>query len=462
MRTKSLLILAAVVGLFAAYIVLVEVRLPTTDERRAAEKKVLDLEADDIVAIRIERGDAGLRLERAPAGAGDAATGAPIWRLTAPLSAPADPLLAGDLAAALAALERQRTLESTTAQDAGIDTPRAVVVVETAGAPLRLVFGPEVPGTSSLLLAVDGRDEVYQVPAAVIDSLERPAGDWRDKSLFAARRGDITRVVLEGAAGRTVLARQGDDFRIEAPVADRADPIDTSSLSTQLTSLTAERFLDEAPGSADADERPQAGRIEATLAGREAPFVIELGASLPDDPDLRRARVDGQLVITRSRLADLLALAPGAWRDPRWTRFQVFAIDQARFGDGAGITTLVRQEGDWQRDGEAIDYAVVSDLLAAVTAIDSQNLVPVGDLEFAGDDAVLEVTLRGGEEGATERLTLRRLADGRLGALADGRDAALVLETQAADTVIELLEAVRRAPPEAPAAGDDPPAAGPG
>ncbi len=54
MKSKNLIILAAVVAVFAAYIFFFERHRPTSDEsRRDADKVLLGLERDDVVGVLV-------------------------------------------------------------------------------------------------------------------------------------------------------------------------------------------------------------------------------------------------------------------------------------------------------------------------------------------------------------------------------------------------------------------------
>lgn len=468
MRARSVLALAILVGLLAAYIAFVDRGQPSTDERRADAGKILDLDSSALTRIRIEQGGTHLVLERSP--------GSPAaWRLTDPVEARADESRVTALLDTLRALESERSLDAAAVEDTAdsegrvafedraLREPRARLVLSAGNDTSNLRFGPDVPGTDSLLLGADGDGArlpgVHQVDRATIDALGSADGDWvagwRDKRLFHASRQDIHGITLM-AAGATVVLRREEGFedrwRIDSPVRDRANDDRVASLLTAIVESRAVGFPPVA--TAHADEPFALGRIEAALSSREAPYVIELGSRAVDAGSdgedggaeaPRRARVDGRVVEVGGPLASLLDAVPDTWRDPRWTRLQVFAIAQARFADREGIATLVREDADWTLDGEGVDFTLASDLLYAVANLRSDRFLPAESLgAFAtGEDAVaLDVTLRD-ERGAAERLTLRALEDGRRVAMADDRETALVVEPDDVETLLERLRVLR-------------------
>ena len=100
MKTKNLIILAAVVITVLAYIMLFERHRPTSDEATAAAEKVLlDFERDDVTEIVIGRAEGRVRLEKMGEG----------WRLREPLDFPADSSVGSPTLGSLANLTADRT-----------------------------------------------------------------------------------------------------------------------------------------------------------------------------------------------------------------------------------------------------------------------------------------------------------------------------------------------------------------
>ena len=473
MRGRTLLVLAGLVGVFAIYIVLVENRLPSTDERRASASRVLDLAADEITALHIERDGARLVIERTTRR--DDALTSPVWHATEPFAGRADVERAKALVAGLVGLENERTLENTTLAAAGLESPRARIEVRTVEGTIPLLVGPRIPGTDSLLLSANQR--VHQVPSSVLDALgmssrdrggtevERSAGDWvdewRDRRLFHDRRDAIERIVLTSNTGQTVLTRVAARWRFEAqldsPIEDRADADAVARLLTTLTDLRAIDFLDDDGLESDRlprddvdEDKTVFGTVSVTIAGRTEPFVIEVG---PPRTASHRATVNGYAVVVESPLPALLTTVAEAWRDPRWSRSQVFAIAQARFADDAGVTTLVREDGSWHRDGDMIDFAIVSELLYAVTAIESRDFVSRSEAVIGprskSPESLLDITLRD-EHGDAERLAIHRLDDRRLAAVSAGRDTVLLLAPDRAEDMLGHLRSVRESVAQSP------------
>jgi len=481
-RPKTLLLLAVITLLLGGYIALYERKLPSTEERAAREKKVLALEADEVQALTVRRDDREVRFEREAPAAGEDGdeTASPEprgWRITAPLAARADRLAVDGLLDELLNLEKERTIEDLDREAAGFET-RATVELTTAGGETVLEIGPEVPASTSMLVAIEGRPAVYQVSDRLWSTLEREPGEWRDKKVFTARRSDIERLRLsrgEEPGGGLLLARRGEDFWLESPRVDRADPERVNQLLAALTGLTVERFIDPPLDLQAWGLKPPAGTIEVVLAGEETPLVVAVGKPLAEEGEAFYARLGEQTFTTRSQLRELLTRPAASWRSRSWTASQVFAIDRATFRDAAGSLTLSREDGKWLRDGVEIDYASASDLLYAVADAKAVEVLdpPLPDgagepqltivLEQVGSDGG-EANGDGGEENEadaaarSETLTLYAAGDGRHLATASDRPAVLVLSEPDVDKLRDKLAAVRDAEPVA--AAEDEPAAG--
>lgn len=464
MRPRSLLILAIIVALFGAYLYFIERKLPTTDERRAQAKRVLTLDRADVVGVTLRWQDTVVDLAR------DAADGAEgddaRWHVREPMNAIADGTAVGDLVRDLVELEKSRTVEGIDRSAAGLDPPRMTVTLRHADADATVLeIGAEVPASDAMIVAIAGGQDAYQVPDALWPTLSKAPGEWRDREMFRGTRTDIQQVRLvptpgpatdqpddqEPSAGNgaeLLLAKRGSDFWLEQPIDDRADRDQVNTMISQLVDLRVTEFLDDPGAAADAGLTPPLGRFEVTLEGRAHPFVVEIGAPAAAEGDVH-ARVDGQVFTTRAdALRSALTRPATAWRSRAWTSWQAFDIDQATIEDEHGTVQLTRADGEWQRDGDTIDFTVASDVLyalGAVRAIEVLDRASVAKEDLA--EAAMTLSLAA-EDGRTEGLRVYPNASGaRLLATTEGRDAVLVLAPDALEDWAAKLAALRAAEP---------------
>lgn len=470
MKPKTLLVLLALVLGLGAFIWFYDKDAPSTEERQVQDKKLLGaLKSEDVTAVTIVRDGKTVRLEREPAPASkSAAATVPErpWRLTRPLQSRADRWAVDRLVDSLAGLTKERELELGDRKGLGLDAPRARVTLSAKSGDAVLEIGAAIPASSTMAVAIAGQAPVI-VPNSVYADVAKEAGDWRAKELFPGQRDDITRIAIKAGASAVTLAKKGDEFRLEAPVADRADRDAVNTLLGDLTGLQAARFVD-GPPPAGADAWRQV--IEVSVKGQANPWRLEIGAELPPAPSAPGAspdakppvrtlvRADGVLAETESKLAATIGKSAAEWRSTRWASFEVFRIEGFEIDDAKGHLTLRRQDADWKRGAERIAFTAVSDLLYAVTGARGDKLLSRADAAAAGASlakAVLTVKLIAADQ-SEETLTLYpALPDGTAPALASGRDEVVaMLNRTFVDDLLSKVQAVRAAQP-LPAKGDD-------
>jgi hypothetical protein len=451
-KPRTLLVLAVLVAALGSFIWFWERRQPSSEERAERGKKLVALEVDEVQSVTIAAaGRPTVRVERVPE------TTPTAWRLTEPLQAAADRWAVERLIESFDGLEKQRTLEDPDRKSLGLEEPRATITFErTAGTDAVVVeIGAKLPAAAAMAAAVRGAATAAVVPDAIYADLTKEPGEWRSREMFTAQRDAIERL---GLPGGVLLARRGESFWLEAPLADRADRDLVNTLLSDITSLRAAEFLDTPP----TDAMGLGQVLEVVLKDQEAPFRLELGSPAPGGAagaERRYARIASQLFTTESKIGESTARPAAEWRSPAWSSFEVFRIDAARFEGPLAKSeepiALARAEGNWKRGAVTVTFTTVSDLLYAVSGAKSTTLLSKADAAARGADLstpTLTVTLTASDD-TEEVLTLYPpLADGSVPAMASGRDTVLLLPPAALAEIDAKLEAVKKAEPEAAAA----------
>ena len=454
MRPKSVLILFAIVVALLAFIWFYERQLPSSDERGELAKKALRFERGEIDAIEIELEGERLRLTRVPADVASEEDEGSLgffedeWRLEEPLQARADAALVNGLLDALDALETARELEGMGSAEAGLDAPRASLVLSTDTGDQELVVGSEVPASETMIVRVD-EGQPLVVSNALWESLSHPAGDWRSKDLYLGERDAIESVTLRSATATVQLVRKGDSFWLEEPVADRADEEKVSELLGSLVGLKVHEFIDdpEAP-LADMGLDPVFATVEVGATGGSEVFQLEWGAPTSAEATRHFARLGDQVFETAGPFAEYLSSGPESWRSLALTTFETHQIDSIRVLDDQGELTLQRAGADWVRDDERISFTAVSDLLYALVEARAARVEGSGEIggnRVASGDTDIEITLSDGER--QEILSLEPLPEGGWAASSSEREAILVLDGAVSGEIGQKLRAVRAAEP---------------
>ncbi|HYO14144.1 MAG TPA: DUF4340 domain-containing protein [Thermoanaerobaculia bacterium] len=476
MRPRTLLVLLVIVLGLGAFIWFYERELPSSEQRAELEKRVLtDVEKDDVTAVTLQGAKGTVRLERveAPTPAteekeeeedGDEAgeeTPEVEWRIVQPLTARADTFAVDRLLDSVITLEKTRTIEDADRKAVGLDKPRATVRLATKEAEKVLQLGAGVPTGGSIIAGVEGRDDAYVVSESILLELDKDPGEWRDRTIFRGDRDKVSRITLAGANGRVVLAKRPDGLWIEAPLKDRADRNLVDALLSDLTGLTAERFVDNPGPLPELGLAPAQQVVEVALEGQAAPLRIELGAPATSGeaaPEgemggaLAYARAGGTVFETRTRLAESANRPPAEWRALGLSGLEVHDVEAATVKEGNATIELTRAGTDWKRGDTTISYLPVSDLLFAVTDARAERLLPPAEAKTLNlANHALVITLKTKEAGE-ETLSLYPAMSQGVPARASGREAVLLLPAEALQQIRQKLKDVREAKAVAAAA----------
>lgn len=480
MKPRTLLVLAILVVGLGSFIWFYERELPSSDERAEMAKRVLTVEPDDVERLEISWDGQSVQLERPAAepeaeaseeGDESAASTSREWRLTAPYEARADATAVDGLVSRLTKLEKERTLEDVDRGEAGLTAPRATVRLTAGDEEDVLEVGAEIPASSNMMLAVEGRDEVYVVPASIWTDLTKEPGEWRDKKLFTGNRNDIERLTIQRGAERLLLAKRGKEFWLEAPVVDRADATEVDSLLSTVVGLRAKSFVDERPEDLAAlGLEPPRARIEVVLEGRETPVAFEVGGEVAEaaskengesagggeegaEPSAAKAyylRTGKQIVTSEAKLLEAVERPVADWRSKKLAATEVYEIDRAEITDGQGTLELVREGGEWRRDGEKIVYGPATDFLYEVTGARAERLADEEGLELGAPRLSVQLIDDPDDEEkepAIETVEIYSPVGDATPARASGRDAILMLSAETVSGIEEKLSDLRSAEP---------------
>jgi hypothetical protein len=324
-----------------------------------------------------------------------------------------------------------------------------------------LKLGAEVPPGGSLIAGVEGRKAAYVVGDAILSEVDKGPGDWRDRLIFRGDREAVQRITLTGApGGPVVLAKRPNGFWIERPFVDRADRDLVDGLLSDLTGLTADRFLDGSRPPAALGLEPPRGSVEVALA-LSPPVRIDLGtavtgAATPEGQpsgEVSYARVGDTSFEVRTRLGESARRPPADWRALQLSAFEVHQVESATVTDGSGAPMmLTRADTDWKRGDTLISYLPVSDLLFAVTGGRAERVLTPAEAQglHAGTARPLLTFELRTKDAGNETLTLYPPVAGGVPARASGRDVVLLLPADTLQQIQAKVKAVREAKPTKP------------
>jgi hypothetical protein len=440
MRSRNLIILAAVVAVVGAFIGFFERHQPTTDERAERADRVLgSLDEDEVASLVVRSPRGAVRLERT----GD------DWRLVEPVDYPADDDAVRSLLRSIGRLDVERTLPAGDVEAGayGVDEPAlGLELVTTDGTRHTLAIGDETALGGRRAVRRDGEADILLVASTFADELDRELDDWRSRSVVDVLEADLLRIEVEAPPDLIRAVRTGDRWRLESPLVDLADQEQLRSLVSELDDLRISEFL---PSDADAAQLgldPPEYRVELVPEGGREPITLELAAPAGDQSTVVCRRNGSELFTVPETIRARLAKAPVRWRSAAvWPFASWDAVKlEITAADGEELV-LDRVDGMWRLagGGEADDAEVRRRLaaLADLEALDHDLMLPPTEV-MGSVIVVLE------EEGAAEGLTYTFYAPleegGHAAVTVSARAGVMGIEAALAETVVGDLGALRR------------------
>lgn len=373
MRSRGTLALAALaLAAAAAWFLWLRAVPGTTERAESAGRLVPPFEASFVTRVTIARPGERIVCERGPDG----------WTLTSPvrdrasgttLDALFDALAAERPAARVPASE-VRGGDAATGLGAG---STEVLLANTTGPLASVTVGDvELPG-GARYARTSGRTDLALVGRGLVDVLQKPLDDFRQRGLFTLSPVEVAGFRVE-QAGRAPLAferRAGEHWWMTAPLDDAADEAAAGGLLDRVLGLRAEHFLDAREAAGDLGLGAPQARVVLQRADNGAAVALELGREANGAGDVF-GRVTGRDAPFRVGLTGVrgdLARDPQAFRSK--LLLDVSPFDVARFALARGGTTAAARRvpdaaggaDTWAADGAgAIDGRKAADLLNAL------------------------------------------------------------------------------------------------
>jgi hypothetical protein len=451
MKTKNLIILAAVVLAVAAYVFFFERHRPTTEEAREETEKVLrDFDRDDVETIAIES-DAGLvRLEKM----------GEEWRLREPLDFPADDSVVSSTLGSLANLSADRRLaaEEVSPADYGLDDPVAKVALGMAdGSERTLAVGEELPLGSKRALLLDGGGEVIIASGWFVSDLEREIDDWRSRDVIGLLEDDVATIDIESGADSIRAVRLEDHWQLLRPLEDMADGDHLGGVISDLRSMRIEEFL------ADDVDPEELGLVlpehEILIIPRDGgdPLRLDLGATREGESGTEVAcrRGEGEYFWASERVLTRLSKAPVLWRAKKVMPFETWDAEELTVTTPGGTTNLVHDGSFWRfPDDTEANLTAVQERLRKLSELEASDYDLMAPL--TPEMGSVEVVLEAEEDEERPVLLFNFYAPleegGRAMVEVSGRSNVMGVSVDEVEAILHDLEALRPEPPEEAAA----------
>jgi hypothetical protein len=252
MRWQTSAVLALLLVLVGGFYYVYEIRWAPDRERAESRKgRVFSAEAADVTALELKRPDETVVLKRD----GEA------WRLSAPVAARGNRGTVDETLTTIltAKIDREIDAKPASLADFGHEKPAAQVSLTLKdGKQVGIDLGSKSPTGVWVYAREQGKPAVFVLGDSVLREVTRPVVDFRDRTILAFERRDVTGVDIVADADTIAVEPAADKWRITRPVALAADTAEMNDLLDKLATAKVKEFVAEAPRSSQAYglERP--------------------------------------------------------------------------------------------------------------------------------------------------------------------------------------------------------------
>lgn len=347
MRWQTTAVLAVVLAALGAFFYMYEVRLaPDRDKAESVKGRIFTAELADVTEVVVERPDTTLRARREGDG----------WQVLEPVKTRGDRNAIDDLVTTVTTAKSDREIEpSPTAAalaDFGLEKPAARVTLALKnGRRVGLTVGAKSPTGAWVYVRETDKPAVLAVGEGVLRDSTRPVADFRDKTVVALGRGDVTGIEVATPDDTLVFAQADRKWRLVRPRPLPADGDVVRDFLEKAAAAKVKEFIADAPASLApfALDRPtrvtftaggDKNRSTTTLlfgrvdAGKKGVYVMRQG-----EPTVMLIPEDVWTAVPKT-----VATA----RDKTVVDFDRDRVAKVEVQSPKGAVTLVRQDNRWK------------------------------------------------------------------------------------------------------------------
>jgi hypothetical protein len=381
---------------------------PRREKAESAKGRIWTVEPKDVEAVTVVRKGETLRLKRAADGG---------WDMLEPVKTRGDRAVVDDMVTGLATARMDREIDPNPAKpaDFGLDPPAAEVKLEVKGRaePLVLRVGGKNP-TGVWVYAREGaKPAVITLSESIARDTSRPVADFRDHTVIAFDRKNVTGVDLDVGGDQMALAAdEPGKWRIVKPRALRADTDLVSEFLDKLEGAKATEFVDDAPKSLAPYGLDKPARVTVWV-GRDkdrAARTLLVGRPVPEKKGVYVKR-EGEpgVILTAEALWTAFPKTVAALRDKTVVSYAYDKLAKVEIAHGRETIDLEKDGTAWKLTApEALraDGGAVTQLLWKIRDLRALGFLAEGAADVPRFLSKPEVTVKLWESGAKEPKTL--------------------------------------------------------
>lgn len=343
------------------------------------------------------------------------------WRIVEPFQSAADPAPVAQLLdmLTLTPIDDMRTEDELrqlheTLADFGLNPPRATVSLVANDATNIVCFGAATASGKEVYARVQDDPSVFTLPSSTFATIPSDVDALRPRALFACRRDEIAGFEFRVPDASFVkLVREGETWRMTAPLAAAADAAAVSTLADRLTSARVADFalpsVEQPPphGTTPDGVLPVAALVPYGLSADAALSVtvraqdgagetVLFGGAAGTNRVWALVQNGTTVVSVDAALAELCRAHEAAFRDTR-----IFSFKQNESMKSISLTadSIVYvlgcdTNGVWRIDAPVVapaDQKLAADLAEKVLALKQNDLAPQDVKKKSGEEILVAV-----------------------------------------------------------------------
>jgi hypothetical protein len=381
---------------------------PAREKAESMKGRVWTVEPKDVEALTIKRSGETIRLKRGEGGG---------WEMLEPVKARGDRATVDDVVTSLTTVRRDREVDPNPAKpaDFGLDPVAAEVRLDIKGRkdPLVLQVGGKSPTGAWVYAREGGKPAVMTISEVVGRDTSRPVADFRDKTVMAFDKKNVTGLDLEvGGDQISLVASEPRKWQMVKPRAYRADGDLVTDFLDKLQSAKVKEFVAQSPPSLAPYglDRPTTVTIWTGKDKDRSSQTLLFGRGDVDKKGMyvMRAGAPGVMLVPEE-LWIALPKTVAALRDKTVLAYAQDKVKRIEVESPKGQVVVEREGTGWKitaPDTLPADSGSVSGLLWSIRDLRASGFLGDTAADIARYLKKPEVTVRIWEEGAKEPKTL--------------------------------------------------------
>jgi len=258
LKFKGTLIIVAFLIILLAYVLLVEVKKPSDEEKKEQDKIVLKIEdTEKVKSIKLKQETVEISFEKQDK----------TWHITSPVRAQADEGMVNGLLATIAEVKSEQKLSDTGEglSTYGLDKPCPVVTVTLEDGTTKIIsVGKKTFDENSYYGQIQGDKDIITLANYTVDSyFNKPLLEYRDRTVISCMSSDVGE--FEFKIDKKLIKCQKDPknrWSILSPFNARGDGSKIESWINSVSVLKAKDFIKE-----------EITSVDMALYGLDKPFM---------------------------------------------------------------------------------------------------------------------------------------------------------------------------------------------